>query len=73
MHARGVQEYHLGIVAVPHAGDFISCGLGVGGDDGNLFTQQGVHEGRFPYVRPAYQGGEAGMEFFISFCHRFSL
>ena len=71
VHPWGVQENHLGIVAVPHAGDFISCRLGVMGYDGNLLPQKGIHQRGLPHIRTAHQGYKAGMKF-IFFVHKVS-
>ena len=72
VHARGIKEDHLGIVSVPDAGDFISCSLGMGGNDGNLLPQQRIHESGLPHIRPSHEGHKAGMEFVVIFCHRIS-
>ena len=58
--AGGVQKHKLGLAPVHHAADAISGGLGLGGDDGDLFAHQGVGQGRFAHVGPSGDGNHRG-------------
>ena len=63
VHAGGVQKDHLGILAVPYAGDLISGRLCVSRHDGNLFPQKGIHKCGFTDIRPPDKSDKAGVKF----------
>ena len=75
-----VQKYDLSLVQRQYRLDTVTRGLRFVGCDGDLLSDQSVHQRRFPYVGTSDQGGKAGficrifvhflfLLFFLVFCY----
>ena len=59
--AGGVQQDILGVLPVHHAVDAVPGGLGLVGDDGDLFAHQGVGQAGFAHVGAAADGDHSNV------------
>ena len=80
VNAGGIQEYDLSLVQRQYRLDTVTRGLRFVGCDGDLLSDQSVHQRRFPYVGTSDQCGKAGfvcrifvhflfLLFFLVFCY----
>ena len=60
MQAGGIQKHHLIRILAEHAGDPITGGLGLVAHNGHLGPAQGVGQGGFAHIGPAYHRKDAG-------------
>jgi hypothetical protein len=63
--ARGVDQHELGPGQVADADDPVAGGLGLVGNDRDLFVEDPVEQGLLADIGPADQGNETGAEIFI--------
>ena len=62
MDSGGIQEYNLEPLSVEDPCYSVSRGLGLGRDDGNLFTDERVEQRGFPHIGRADDGGKTGFK-----------
>src|SRR5690349_18316494 len=58
---RRITVHDLEVIAIEDAHDAMTSSLRLGGDDGEVLTDELVHEGRLTHVGAAYDGDETGV------------